>query len=292
MTPNLSGIFPALLTPLTSEGKLRKDSLALLLKRVYQAGCEGVYIAGTTGEGLLLPLEVREALTEAVIELSPPERTVIVHVGANSTASAVRLARHAASCCAHVISSIAPIGPFSFADISTYYQTLAEATPLPVLLYFFPASSPAVAGYPQIEQLCRIPGVAGLKFTSFDLYTMNRAKQLGKVVFNGHDEVLAAGLLMGADGGIGSIYNLEPELFVQLYNAARKGDWVEARRLQDRVNELITIVLGYPLFPTLKLILSWRGIDCGHCVAPHRTLTAEESIRLRAQLEQAGFAVS
>lgn len=291
MTPNLSGIFPALLTPLTPAGTFNREPLALLLGRLYGAGAQGVYIAGSTGEGVLLPLEVREALTHAVVELSPPGRTVIVHVGANSTAAAVRLARHAQGCGAHAISSIAPSGPFSFDDIETYYRTLAEATTLPLLLYFFPASAPAVAGYSHIERLCRIPNVAGVKFTAFDLYTLNRVKGLGKIVMNGHDEVLAAGLLMGADGGIGSIYNLEPELFVALYHAARAGDWQEARRLQDRVNDLITIVLGYPLFPALKLILQWRGVDCGTCVPPHRTLTEAEAKRLRAQLAQAGFAI-
>ncbi|MDZ4801200.1 MAG: dihydrodipicolinate synthase family protein [Bryobacteraceae bacterium] len=292
MTSNLSGIFPALLTPLTPAGSLNRDSLALLLDRLYDAGCNGVYIAGSTGEGMLLPLEVREALAEAVVELSPPDRKVIVHVGANSTASAVRLATHAERCGADVISSIAPNGPFSIDEVEMYYRTLAESTSLPLLLYFFPASSQSVTGYAQIERLCRIRGVAGLKFTSFDLYTLNRCKALGKLVFNGHDEVLAAGLLMGADGGIGSIYNLEPQLFVSLYAATQAGDWTEARRLQDRVNALITIVLGYPLFPTLKLILRWRGIDCGDCVPPCRALTTEEHERLHAQLATAGFAVN
>ncbi len=291
MTAQFAGIFPALLTPLTAQGDLNRTSLALHLKGLYGAGADGVYVAGSTGEGLLLPLEVREALTRAVVELSP-DRQVIVHVGANSTASATRLARHAERAGAHAISSIAPAGPFSFADIEAYYRELAASTTLPLILYFFPASAPAVAGYAQIEALCAIPNVIGVKFTSFDLYTLNRLKQLGKLVFNGHDEVLAAGLLMGADGGIGSIYNVEPELFVQLYRAARAGRWDEARALQDRVNQLITIVLGYPLFPALKQILQWRGIDCGACTPPYPTLREEQAQRLRQQLTTAGFAVA
>ncbi len=291
MTAQFAGIYPALLTPLNAQGDLNRTSLALHLKSLYAAGADGVYVAGSTGEGLLLPLEVREALTRAVVELSP-DRQVIVHVGANSTAAAMRLARHAERAGAHAISSIAPHGPFSFADIEAYYRELAASTALPLILYFFPASAPAVAGYAQIEALCAIPNVVGVKFTSFDLYTLNRLKQLGKLVFNGHDEVLAAGLLMGADGGIGSIYNLEPALFVQLYRAARAGHWDEARQLQDRVNQLITIVLGYPLFPALKQILQWRGIDCGACTPPYRTLSDEQAQRLRQELTAAGFAVA
>lgn len=292
MTPPLSGILPALLTPLTASGALNHDALAQLLRAIYAAGCQGVYVAGSTGEGLLLPLELREELTAAVVRLSPPERTIVVHTGAASTAAAVRLARHAEQAGAHAVSSLVPGGAYSFEEIEGYYTQLAEATGLPLLLYFFPAASPAVLTFAHIERLCRIPGVAGLKFTSFDLYTLSRAKALGKVVLNGHDEVLAAGLLMGADGGIGSFYNVEPGLFVALYEAARTGDWVEARRLQDRINSLISIVLEYPLFPALKRILTWRGIDCGHCVRPRRALSAEEEDRLRSSLLQAGFTVT
>lgn len=289
MTPTLSGIFPALLTPLTPAGALNRDALAQLLHAIYAAGCHGVYVAGSTGEGLLLPLELREELVAEVVRLTPPGCAVIVHAGAPSTTSAVRLARHAAGAGAHAVSSIVPPGSFSFEEIEGYYAQLAQATGLPFLLYFFPAAAPAVSTFAHIERLCRIPGVAGVKFTAFDLYTLSRAKALGKVVFNGHDEVLAAGLLMGADGGIGSFYNIEPGLFVNLYQAARSGNWTEARRLQDRINTLITIVLQYPLFPALKRILAWRGIDCGHCVQPRRPLTIEEEQRLRAALLQAGF---
>ncbi|MCC6588716.1 MAG: dihydrodipicolinate synthase family protein [Bryobacterales bacterium] len=292
MTPSLSGIFPALLTPLTSAGTLNHDALAQLLGSIYAAQCQGVYVAGSTGEGLLLPLELREELTAAVVRLSPPDRTVIVHTGAASTAAAVRLTRHAADTGAKAVSSIGPVGSFSFEEVHGYYTQLAQATSLPLLLYFFPAASPAVSTFAHIERLCEIPGVAGVKFTSFDLYTLSRAKGLGKLVFNGHDEVLAAGLLMGADGGIGSFYNIEPGLFVALYAAACSGDWTEARRLQGRINLLITIVLQFPLFSALKRILSWRGIDCGECVAPRRMLSEAEEERLRTSLTAAGFRVT
>lgn len=211
----MNGIYPALLTPLDPGGSLRPGILEASLERLYRAGCHGVYIAGSTGEGLLLDPELREQLTAATVKATPAGRRIVVHVGANSTATAVRLARHAEQSGAHAISSIAPPGPFSFDDIETYYRDLAAATSLPLILYFFPASAPAVATYAHLQRLCAIPNVAGVKFTSFDLYTLSRIpSELHKFVWNGHDEVLAAGLLMGACGGVGSIYNVEPALFL------------------------------------------------------------------------------
>jgi len=112
----------------------------------------------------------------------------------------------------------------------------------------------------------------------------------GRVIFNGRDEVFAAGMLMGASGGIGTFYNLAPELFVQVYQLSRTGRFVEARCVQDRINDLIRIVLAFPMLPAIKTILGWRGIACGPCFAPRRALTSDEEQRLRVELEKAGFA--
>ncbi len=286
---NLRGVLPALVTPLTAAGALNEDAVAKLLERIYRAGCHGIYVAGNTGEGLLLPLELRERLTTAAIRHSPSEKAVVIHVGALATSDAIRLAKHAGAAGATAVSSLPPAGPYGFSELKTYYEELAAASPVPLLVYFFPEVAPAIRTYSQLAELCAIPNVAGLKFTDFNFYTLSRIKQSGKVVFNGRDEAFAAGMLMGADGGIGSFYNIAPELFVSLYNAALAGDWAEAKRLQDRINELISIGLTYPLFPALKKVLAWQGIDCGVCVPPRRPLTDEQERDLRHELQQAGF---
>ena len=286
---SLHGVLPALVTPLHADGSLNEGALENLLARLYGAGCHGVYVAGNTGEGLLLSNELREQLAATVRCLTPADRSVVVHIGTLNTADAVRLARHAAAIGATAISSLPPAGPYGFAELRRYYETLAEASPLPVLVYFFPEAAPAIRTYPQLAELCAIPNVAGLKFTDFDFYTLGRIKALGKTVFNGRDEAFACGMLMGADGGIGSFYNVAPGLFVELYEAALAGDWVRARALQERVNLLISICLAYPVFPAIKRILAWQGIECGECLAPRQPLSTEQETRLQGELLGAGF---
>lgn len=288
---NLQGVLPALITPLNPDGSLNEAALAALLASLFEAGCHGVYVAGNTGEGLLLSVELREQLAALTRRLTPPDRSVIVHIGTLNTADSVRLAQHAAAIGATAISSLPPAGPYGFADLKTFYATLA-ACPLPLLVYFFPEAAPAIRTYSQLAELCSIPNVVGLKFTDFDFYTLARIKALGKTVFNGRDEAFACGLLMGADGGIGSFYNIVPKLFVDLYNSARSGDWVAARATQERINLLITIVLAYPLFPALKRILAWQGIDCGLCMAPRQPLTTDLESRLHSELLEAKFLTS
>lgn len=285
----LSGILPAIITPLSEAGELNTHSFERLLERLYEAGCHGVYVCGQTGEGLQLPFEVREQALDAAMANTPPGRTVIAHVGAHSTAGAIRLARQASRRGAHAVSSLPPGPSYSFAEVRLYYEALAAASEVPVLVYYFPEFSASIRTAEEALELCSIPNVVGLKFTDFDLFRMSLIQRAGYTIFNGRDEVLAAGMLMGAHGGIGSFYNLVPELFVSVYDLARANRWVEARAVQDRINDLIRAVLAYPLVPAIKRLLTWSGIECGQAVAPRRALTGEEETALRRVVLAAGF---
>jgi len=287
----LSGILPAVVTPFDADGGFAVKPFEQLLERLYAAGVHGVYLCGSTGEGMTQSIVQRKLVTEAAVRCSPPGKQIIVHVGAASTADAIDLATHASVAGAHAVSSLPPLaGNYSFTEIKTYYRMLAEASELPVLVYYFPEVAPAIKSAEHILELCALPNVVGCKFTEYDLYTMLRLKQQGATVFYGRDEMLNAGLLFGADGGIGSFYNIAPQLFIDLWYLAREKKYEAALRLQKVINELITITCRYPLFPALKTILGWIGIDCGPCLGPRRAaLTDAEAQRLRAELEAAGI---
>jgi N-acetylneuraminate lyase len=290
VTP-FSGILPAIVTPVDEQGGLHTASFEALLRRQYEAGVHGTYVCGQTGEGLQLSLEVRERAVAAAVANSPAGRKVIAHVGAASTADAVRLARQAAKAGAHAVSSLPPGSAYSFDEVRRYYEALASASHIPVLVYYFPEFSAAIRTAEQVFDLCSIPGVVGLKFTDFDLYRLSLIQRAGHTIFNGRDEVLAAGLLMGAHGGIGSFYNLVPDLFVSIYDHSQAGRWAEARRVQDQINDLIRAVLAFPMLAAIKRLLTWSGIECGVPVPPRRPLTAAEESALREAVAAAGFAI-
>jgi N-acetylneuraminate lyase len=287
----LAGIVPAVVTPFDAEGKFKVRSFEQLVQQLYVADVHGLYLCGSTGEGMLQPVVQRKQVTEVALRNSPPGKIVIVHVGANTTDEAIELARHAARNGAHAISSLPPcVGIYSFAEIKSYYERLAAASAVPLLIYFFPEVSPAIKTADQVLELAALQNVAGLKFTDYDLYTMLRLKRQGATIFYGRDEMLSAGLLLGADGGIGSFYNVIPGLFIQMWRLAQASRWNEMQVLQAQINEFITITLRYPLFPALKTMLGWAGIDCGPCLAPRRqSLSASESARLRDELTSAGL---
>lgn len=289
MSSQLHGILPALVTPFHSDGSLDTAAMEKLLERIYASGAHGVYVCGQTGEGLVTPSAVRQQACEVALRNAPKGAQTVVHIGSSGTTEAIALARHAAKAGATAISSLPPAGAYSFEEIHGYYSELASATDAPLLVYFFPDLSPSIKTLDQILALCHIPGVVGLKFTDFDLYRLGEIRREGHVLFNGRDEVLAAGLYMGANGGIGTFYNLIPRTFVAIQAAAERGDWGEARRLQDTVNRLIRITLGYPMMAAVKKILGWSGLEVGLPLKPRGGITGEQWTRLQAELVAAGF---
>lgn len=287
--PRFEGIVPAAVTPLKAEGSLNADVLERLLRAFYAAGCSGVYLCGQTGEGLALSNEIRRKVVEVGVACSPKGKAVIAHIGAGTTHEAVDLARHASKAGVAAVSSLPPGNAYSFEETREYYRAIASVCDVPLLVYYFPEVSKSVATLEQILELCDIPGVAGLKFTSFDLYRLSLIRRAGHVIFNGRDEVLAAGLLMGASGGIGSFYNLVPGWFCQLYSCAQQGRWAEAKSIQDRINDLIRTVLRYPMLPAVKHLLRCSGFDSGQAVAPRRPLQEHEADTLEAEVRKLGI---
>jgi N-acetylneuraminate lyase len=288
MALTIQGILPAVLTPFTAEGTPDLAALRGLIARLYDAEVDGLYVCGQTGEGLVQSVAMRQAVLETALECSPAGKTVIAHVGAARMEDALALSAHAARAGAHAVSSLPPMGQYGVEEIRSYYATLAAASRVPLVLYYFPEAAPALRAE-QVAELCALPNVAGVKFTSFELHRIAELNRAGAFVLNGRDEVLAAGLLMGACGGIGSFYNLVPELFVALRRAQQRGAWHDARQLQDRINDLISLVLRFPMIPAIKKILEWSGLPCGGALAPRRGLTEAEEVRLRAELEAAQF---
>jgi N-acetylneuraminate lyase len=259
---SLAGMYAALLTPLDPDRRLNPSMAQKLMLHLLSTGLDGAYVAGTTGEGMRLSLETRENLVEALLEVLPPGKHLLVHVGTPNVADAIRLAEHAARQGAHAISSLPPAG--DVVQVRNYYGQLASHSPLPVILYYFPKAAPLAFQEPQeLLDLCDLSNVLGVKFTDFNLYLLNQLVKRRKLVFGGYDEALAASLLMGAQGGIGTTYNLLAQAYLAIFRSAQTGDWEEARQLQNETNDVLDILFRYPFFPAVREAVKHLGFDCG-----------------------------
>jgi len=277
---NLKGIYVALLTPYDKNGKINENSIRKNISMNIAKGVDGFYVCGSTGESFLLSSQERKRILEIVTNEVDGRVNVICHAGAIGTDISIRLGRHAVQHGANAISSIPPIYyKFSSREIIQYYADLANELDIPIIPYNFPAMSGVVLDAYLISVLRKIPKIIGIKHTSMDLFQLQQMKKNDPdlIVYNGHDEVYLASLIMGADGAIGSTFNFMSEKFINIHNLFIKGDFVSARKIQDDVNDVIAALCKTgKLYNCAKYIMELMGIPYGSCRRPFAPLTSED----------------
>ena len=288
------GVYPALVTPVDDRGKIQTGALRDLMDWHLEVGVDGFYIAGGTGEGLLLTQDQRRALTDATVRAADGRAPIIVHVGHVSTRAAVDLARHAASAGADAVSAIPPIYYGTDPDsIVGHYSAIASATPLPLIVYHIPAATHSQMTVSLMRELLRLPTVKGIKFSDYNHFLMRQIALLGSelLVYSGNDEVFLSGLVMGANGGIGLTYNFMPQLFVGIYQAFHAGDLARARELQWKACAMIDVLLGISgsTLSAAKVLLRHLGFEVGEVRRPIRPLTRQDTDLVVGRMTELGL---
>jgi N-acetylneuraminate lyase len=287
------GVWPALVTPLTESEELNVEVTRALIDHLIACGIGGLYVGGGTGEGILLPLEVRKALAQVSVEQAGGRVPVIVHVGATATADALLLAAHAEQVGADGIAAIPPFYyQVGFEGIREHYQLIAAASSLPLYLYYIPSTTGVTLTADQMWELCQIPNVRGFKYSAFDMYLLEQILSLGGGtlnVFSGPDQLFAPMLTVGVDGAIGTTYNLLPAHFVQIFEAFQATDLGRVRALQSQANRVIDAFIRHGGLPAVKEMMRMLGFDCGYCRRPFRRLRDGEIAAMRAELDRIDF---
>jgi N-acetylneuraminate lyase len=213
MKTRFSGIWPALLTPLTESGQIHHEQIEKLVELFVRQGLGGLYVLGSTGQWPLLTIEQRQAAAERIIKAAAGRIPVIVHVGAVATDDAVALARHAARIGADAVSAVTPIYYPAGTDIVfEHYRRIGAATDLPLFVYHLSTVNQiALDPRDYAERVMALPHIAGMKITDRDLYQFGvlHAHSGNRLqLFSGADEVMCHAALSGAIGAIGTFYNL------------------------------------------------------------------------------------
>ncbi|EGJ4518800.1 N-acetylneuraminate lyase [Escherichia coli] len=273
MSVTLKGVMSALLTPFDAEQRLDKESLRRLVRFNIEQGIDGLYVGGSTGEAFAQTVAEREAVMEVVAEEARGRLRLIAHVGCISTAESQHLAQVSARLGYDAVSAVTPFYyPFSFEEHCEHYRAIIDsADGLPMVVYNIPALSGVKLTLEQINTLVTIPGVSALKQTSGDLYQMEQIRRAhpNLILYNGYDEIFASGLLAGADGGIGSTYNIMGWRYKGIVNALQNGDIKLAQHLQTECNKVIDLLIQTGVFRGLKTVLHYMGvIDVPLCRKP------------------------
>ena len=267
------GIFPAFYACYDENGAINPSAIRELTRYYIEAGVDGLYVGGSSGECIYQSKEERKAVLEAVMEEARGKLVIIAHVACNNTADGCELAAHAESLGVDAVAAIPPIyfklPPYA---IAKYWNDMSAAAPnTDVVIYNIPQLAGVSLTVPLLKEMLQNPRVIGVKNSSMPVQDIQMWRDEGAIVFNGPDEQLISGLAMGAEGGIGGTYGAMPELYVKMYQPVKQGDMDTARAIQNDCCRIIyKLCSGHGnMYGMIKECLRRiNNIDCGSVRAP------------------------
>lgn len=292
----LTGLIAAPHTPFDKNGDVNLPVIDQLAELLIKQGVKGVYICGTTGEGLNCSVAERKAIAECWVTAAQGKLSITVHTGALSIADSLELTKHAETLDIFATSIIAPcfFKPGSVDDLVNYCATIAAAAPSKAFYYYHSGMTGVMFDMEQflIKADKVIPNLAGIKFNHVDLYEFQRCKRVCGGKFDipfGVDEFLPGGLAVGAIGAVGSTYNYAAPLYLDIINAFNRGDQDLVTALMDKVIGLIRPLVQFGGVAAGKAAMQLHGIDVGDPRLPIRALSEQEKQDVVAQMQAAGF---
>jgi 4-hydroxy-tetrahydrodipicolinate synthase len=289
------GIFPALVTPFTDDGKnVDEERLRILVNHCIQQGVHGVVPCGTTGEFVNLSTEEKKKVIKVVIDEVNERVPVIAGTGASGTREAMEMTKYAKDAGATAALIVTPfyLRPAD-RGIYEHYNTIATEVDLPIILYNIPQCTGLPLPWQMVEDLAQNPNIVAVKDSSgqlnFILAVLEKVRDKINVLC-GHDEVVIAALAAGCSGAILASANVIPDVWVQIYNHVKSGELQKARELQYKVQKIARIIAGSGPVGT-KAALNMMKIKVGPVRMPLSVggeLTYESREELRLDLEKIG----
>lgn len=291
----LSTVFPPMPTPFTRDGAVDEDAIASNVRRWMEAGLGGVVALGTNGEAALLDERESDRVVAAARDSVPRDRVLIAGVGRESTVATVAAARRVAALGADAVLVRPPSlyrGSISPAALEQHYQTIADESPSPMLLYNYPAFFGTALQPALIGKLAEHPNVIGMKETSTDgaqFADVAAAVPESFTILAGSAPGVYPALCAGARGAILAVACVLPALCLRVLACTREGRHGEALRLQQQINPLARAVTSGHGIAGLKAAMEMVGYAGGDTRRPLPSVSAEgvEQIRLLLQAVQA-----
>ena len=272
-TAKYQGIIPAFYACYDAKGKIDPEAVRALTRWFVEKGVKGLYVGGSSGECIYQIKEERKVVLENVMAEAKGKLTVIAHVACNNTADSQELAAHAESLGVDAIASIPPIyfhlPPYA---IAKYWNDISAAAPnTDFIIYNIPQLAGVSLTVPLLKEMLKNPRCIGVKNSSMPTQDIQMWRDEGAIVFNGPDEQLISGLVMGAVGGIGGTYGAMPELYVKLFECVKAGNMATALEIQNDCCRIIyKLCSGHGnMYAMIKEVLRKMGCpDCGSVRAP------------------------
>lgn len=271
----LSGVFPPVPTAFDSEGNLALDHYQQNVRRLCDAGVHGAVLLGSNGEPAYLTEAEKLEVIRAGLEAVPAGKLGLVGTGCESTRATIRLSEAAAKLGAHAVMVVHPhfYKPLmSKQALLDHYRTVADASPVPVVLYSVPKFTGMELPLDVAVELSQHPNIIGMKDSAGNVIALHELLLKARPGFNvlvGTGSAFMAALSVGVTGGVLALADVAPAECVQLYELCQAGRWEEARVLQSRLLPVNQAVGGSMGVPGVKAAMEMLGYYGG---APRRPL--------------------
>jgi 4-hydroxy-tetrahydrodipicolinate synthase len=273
-----SGVIPPVVTPMLTPDQLDEPAIGRIIEHLISGGVSGLFVLGTTGEGPSLTQKMRYQMVELTCKAVAGRVPVFVGVTETCIAESVALAKHASQCKAAAIVAAAPFYfDVSQQALAAWFDALATASPLPLMLYNMPSCVGVVLGPEIVDSLSHHPNIIGIKDSGGDMvYFESLCKKYRErkdfVIFIGPEERLGDAVAFGAAGGVCGGANLLPHLYTSLYKASTQGDDAAIAKCKVLIQRVFESVYcdaddKMNLIPGLKRAMSELGL-CSAVVAP------------------------
>jgi 4-hydroxy-2-oxoglutarate aldolase len=290
----LDAVFPPMSTPFAG-GEVDVAAIHHNVERWMRTGLGGIVALGTNGEAPLLEDGEADRVIAAARERVPRDRVLVAGTGRESTRATMAACRRAASLGADCTLVRTPSffkAAMTAGALLAHYTAVADASPVPVLLYNYPALTGVTLGPEAVARLAGHANIAGIKETSTDAASLSAfvdASPPRFAVIAGSAPSFYAALCLGARGGILAAACVVPDLCVELHEAARAGRHDAARELQRRLTplaKLVTTVHGVPGLKAAMDLAGFRGGEPRAPLAPAPAAAIEEIRIALARLQQ------
>ena len=291
---DLNGIFPPIPTPFMDDN-VAYDKLAANIEKWGQTGLKGFVVLGSNGEYVSLSEEEKRKVVEAVVQAAPEHMSIIAGSGCESTRETIRLTADCAALGAHAALVVTPHyfgGKMSDEALIKHFTTVADSSPIPILLYNVPQFTHVNLTVNVVAQLSGHPNIIGVKDSTGNVIQLGEFLNQVDTDFSilvGTASALYGALTLGCVGGVLALANVTPETCIKIHGLVQEGDFKAAQQIQLKmipVNKAVTAIFG---IAGLKTALDMLGYFGGEPRAPLLPSSDETRTAIENILKQAGL---
>lgn len=287
---NWEGIYPAVLTPFTKEGKIDFEMFAVNTEAQIKAGVHGIILAGTLGEASALETEEKFELLQYAKKITQNRIPVILNLSENTTKNAVSFAQKAKELGADGLMLLPPMRyKADNREVVEYFKAVATATDLPILIYNNPVDYGIYVTLEMFDELIEYPTIQAVKESTRDLANVTRMiNRFGKriKILGGVDTICLETLMLGADGLVAGLVDAFPNETMAMYNYAKTGQYDKAVAIYRWFMPLLELDIHPKLIQYIKLAATAEGISNPYVRAPRLELQGEEAEKVNRIIEE------